>query len=201
MRLLRRVAAALTLLSGAAHAENNSFIEQVGDSNRVWIDQAPATSNSATAYQAGSANHAEVRQMGGPATHVSLITQIGSRNVAVVEHFGSGGAATGTITQTGDGNYAAIAQSSNAISTALVGIAGDQNDVNITQRNVGGANFASAIASGNANDLRILQDGSDNFSVSFAAGNGNYIGVEQFGNSTSEVTIQGNGNRTRIWQR
>ena len=191
-----------------------AYITTVGNNSTATISQV-SSGNSAAAYisQGFKTNTSN--------NNVGTISQIGTsgefnhNNFTALPGGGGGFIWNDTnIAQDGTGNQATILQQGSSNSSADVIQIGNGNTGSISQFNVsnnslasieqyGASNFASSIASGDA-DSSIVQNGSFNTATTsqvFTVGSPNVAAIFQTGNlNVAGVTQQGGGNRVTIRQ-
>lgn len=185
-----------SIITSIAHASNQVYIEQVGDSSTINITQEGTDNRIGTtlenSYIGGGSNTVIIDQIGsgneldftvnGVATDVTLSLN-GNNNVQAIicGSLGTASCSGSSIVQniTGDSNTTTVNLGSGANHSSTLNITGDTNIVTHTSTSTG-ITSADVTVVGNTNTIGVTQSGTLTNSVTISStGNNNVVSVVQ----------------------
>lgn len=141
--------------------DSQVYIEQIGNSNTITVNQSGTRNNYTKYYGNGSSNTIAISQSGNSSTLVNYIdaSVTGNSNKVTLQQQSTGGAKGIFTTVNNNSNTLLIAQKDNGSHYADVALTGGSKNVDILQQ--GSATHMTKIAlSGTATDLSLTQAGS-----------------------------------------
>jgi len=171
----------------ASRVTNDSkvYIQQVGDGNRILVDQEGTKNNYAYVSNAGSNNNITVTQKGNASTitNYAYTNLNGNSDIVNVTQTSTGGAKGAFITASGNSNNVSVTQTDSGSHYAEIGLTGGNKTVNLTQSG-SASQMASIQLSGNPTSLTLQQTGATQnfYSIQFncaTAGGCTPINVKQ----------------------
>ena len=205
-----KLLAAATVLTGAVHGQtiapvvsppgtvsasgpNNVYIEQIGNSNLLTIEQVGIANNigGVSSTTPGSTNYATING----SFNTVAVTQTGNSNLGQYSITGSNNAYTNTTVGSGNSSKLVMGDTNtaNLRNTVIETITGDNN---ITDQNLVGNDIKSTLAiTGNANKVTTVLKSTNGVSDIAITGNTNQIDAEQvdiagaFGHSLKQVIV------------
>jgi hypothetical protein len=147
-------------------ADNQVYIEQIGNSNTITVQQSGTRNNYVNYYGNGSSNTVTITQIGNASTTANYIeldlgTQTVSANLNTVnlQQNSTGGSKRILATVTGNSNTLLIQQKDSGNHYAEVNLTGGNKSVDLTQQGSAG-HMANIGLHGNSTSLTLTQSGS-----------------------------------------
>jgi len=196
MRINKLLFSLLVAFSAHALANNEVYIEQIGDSSTINITQDSSDNKVGTAtvsaFIGGGSNTVTIDQIGstndlqflinGASTDltVNVLGNTNSQSI-ICGSLNTASCSGSTITQTitGDNNTTTVSLGSGANHTSVMSITGDTNTVTHTSTSTGTVS-ATITVFGNTNNIGVTQSGTLTNTVSVnTTGNNNVVNINQ----------------------
>jgi hypothetical protein len=142
-------------------ADSKVNIEQIGNQNKVVVEQTGTKNNYVNYYGNGISNDINVNQQGNPTTQVNYadLRVVGNFNTTKIEQTSTGGAKGAFVNIQDNSNSLTLKQQDSGSHYAEVNLSGGNKIVDITQQGSGN-HMASVTLSGQPASLSLTQTGS-----------------------------------------
>lgn len=177
--------AKVTVFTSRTTADSQIYIEQIGNSNTITVNQSGTKNNYANYYSNGSSNNATITQSSTSATAVNYteLKIVGNQNTANITQQSTGGTKSAFVTINNSNNSVLLTQKDSGSHSAEITLAGGNKNVDVLQQ--GSGNHQAKVGlTGLPVDLSLSQSGStqQSYSINFncaTAGGCQKISVSQ----------------------
>jgi hypothetical protein len=140
--------------------DSQVYIEQIGNSNTITVNQSGTRNNYTKYYGNGSNNTVSISQSGNNSTQANYIdaSVVGNNNAVNLQQQSTGGGKGMFVTVNNNSNSLLIVQKDNGSHYADVALTGGNKNVDITQQGSAG-HMAKIALSGTTTDLSLTQVG------------------------------------------
>ena len=150
--------------------DSKVFIEQIGNSNTITVDQSGTRNNYVNYYGNGSFNNISITQTGTPNTIANYVdlSVVGNSNNVNIQQTSTGGAKGAFVNIQDNNNSLLLQQKDSGSHYAEVGLSGGNKNVDILQQGSAG-HMTRITLSGQPTDLSLTQSGSTQqfYSINF----------------------------------
>jgi hypothetical protein len=162
--------AKVTTFVNTANHGNRVYVEQIGNSNTITVNQEGSSNNYAKYVGNGSSNTIDINQTGNANTTVNYVdlAVTGNSNNVSLQQTSTGGSKGIFATVNDNSNTLSVIQKDSGNHYAAVNLSGGSKHVDITQQG-SAAHMANVGLSGNSVDLSLTQSGSTQqfYSINF----------------------------------